>query len=281
MLYIVVPTFNRNEIFHEFIRQLQMQTYQDYRVVAVDHGTKKVEGEWPKVTILNGEPSLWWTGAINMAINHVLALDCLKNTDHILVINDDITIDKRYLEKVDKAIALKPNACIGSLCYDLNTNKIKHLNMHINYLKACYDYNLKGKNRESLKEPFYESDVLKGRGTVFPVSILKQIGIYNDARLPHYRADHELAWRAKMRGFEVVVSSEMCIGAILNSPHEIDKKLGIARNYKNIFMHRVSTRNTKDLWNYAFVCFNPLYAFYFSVINMVRDHLFFLIQYYK
>ncbi len=282
MLYLVTPTFNRHAVFLNFVHELREQTFQGYVLVAVDHGTEKVKCSDDKVIIIEGSSDKWWTGAINIGLRYVLSLPSIKPEDHILVINDDVIINNDYLEQVNKAIAQKPNSCIGSLCYQtIPPYKIQHLNMKLNKAKACFIYEHHGEILDTLKANFYDSDVLKGRGTVFPVGILNEIGLYNEEKLPHYRADHELAWRAKKHGYEVVVSKNMQIGAKLDSPHKMRKDLGFIANYKNIFCHIVSTENLKDLWNYSFASFSFAYAFYYWFVNFARQHVVFVLNYIK
>ena len=276
MLYIVVPTFNRPQIFERFVEQMMSQTYKDFQIVAVDHGTKKVECTVPQVTLLTGSPDKWWTGAVNIGLEYILAQPNVQDGEHVLVINDDISIKNDYLENCVKSIKAKPDSCIGTVCYELKTNNTLHVNMLLNKRKADFEYKHKGVPIESLDKDFYESDVLKGRGTIFPIIVLRKVGIYNERKLPHYRADHELTWRAKQSGYEVVVASNMQIGAELNSPHRYDKSKGVMANYKSIFLHRVSTQNIKDLWNYSVVSFSPTYALYYYAVNMLRSHAVFL-----
>lgn len=280
MLYIVVPTYDREKIFYDFIRQLEMQTVKDYRLIVVDHGLKKTNYRNEQTVVIESSVN-GWTYAINLGIRYVLEKEDVSIEDHIMVINDDVLMENDYLEMTLKAISENPNSCIGSCCYDWNTLETLHVNMIFNKLKASFEYHNKGIALKELKFPYYASDVLKGRGTVWPIKVLKEIGIYNEKKLPHYRADHELAWRAKRSGYNVCVSKNMVLGAVLDSPHKIDKEKGVWENYNNIFKNMISVKNTKDLWNYAFCSFGIPYALYFFGVNWLRYHIFFIVDYMK
>jgi len=279
MLYIVVPTFNRIKIFNDFINQLRDQTCQDYQLIVVDHGKEKTNYSADKTIVIESDVN-GWSYAINVGIRYVLNLDKLNDSDHIMVINDDVLMKDDFIVNVIETIREKPNSCIGSVCYDWNDPKTIHVNMLLNKTKADFIYYNKGLNLDDLHDDYYQSDVLKGRGTVWPVHVLRKIGIYNEKKLPHYRADHELAWRAKKNGYEVIVAKRMQLGAILDSPHQIDKSKGFWENYKNIFHHMISTKNSKDLWNYSFELFNCMYGFYYWGVNWLRYHLFFIYLYF-
>lgn len=278
MLYIVVPTYNRIQIFNAFVRQLKEQTNQEYKLIVVDHGNEKTHFTDNDVVMIESEVN-GWSYAINIGIRYVLNLAEVTEKDYIMVINDDVLMESDYIENVWKSIRERPNSVIGSGCFDWDTGKILHVNMILNKPKAIFYYRNLDKTRNELTAPFYKSDVLKGRGTVFPVWILRKIGIYDEKKLPHYRADHELAWRARKSGYDVCVGGRMWLGAKLDSPHTLDGRLSIKENYRRIFKDMISTQNTKDLWNYSKCCFGGIYGLYFYLLNFVRFHLFFVLEY--
>lgn len=280
MLYIVVPTYNRIEVFYKFIDQLKAQTCQDYILVVVDHGKKKTKYSGKQSYVIESNVN-GWSYAINVGIRFVLNDLRALDEDYVLVINDDVLMEENYLSCVYDSIKQRPKSLIGSGCYEWNSGEVLHLNMKHDYGKAGLVYNHQKCTRDLIEKNFYDSDVLKGRGTIIPVFVLKDIGIYNEIKLPHYRADHELAWRAKRKGYDVCVSGTMWLGAILDSPHRIEKNKSFFENYKRIFKDMISVQNTKDLWNYSFCCFRGFYAFYFFMMNHVRNHIFFVLNYWK
>lgn len=280
MIYIVVPTFNRVSVFNKFIEQLDAQTNINYKLIVVDHGKQKTHYQSENsVVIEDGVNGRGWSYAINVGIRYVIDDSGATDDDYILVINDDVLMESDYIESVYNAINKKPNSLIGSGCYDWDTGETLNLNMKLNKKKAAFMYKNQKYLRNELKEEFYDSDVLKGRGTILPIHILKNIGIYDEKKLPHYRADHELAWRAKKNYYDVCVSGKMWLGATLDSPHTIDAKKSFRDNYRNIFSDMISIHKTKDLWNYSFCCFNYCYGFYFFIINYFRSHIKFFVTY--
>ena len=193
MLYIVVPTFSRIKVFNDFIQQMERQTNKDYQLIVVDHGKEKTHYRDNKTIVIESDVN-GWSYAINVGIRYVLSLDYIKDTDHVMVINDDVLMNDDFVENVYCVMKERPNSCIGSVCYNWNNKKTIHVNMLLNKPKADFVYYNTGLDLKELEGDFYKSDVLKGRGTVWPVHVLKKIGIYNEMKLPHYRADHELAW---------------------------------------------------------------------------------------
>ncbi len=275
-IYIVVPTYDRIDKINNLIKQLEAQTYQDFKLVVVDHGKESFINTKGFIDVVKSSSMKWWTGAINDGIKYILENLSPEKDDIILVINDDVLIKNDYLEGVIKSINDNSNSVIGSICLDEKTNKTVYVNMLLNKIKANFIYINKGVSLSDIKEEYIESDVLKGRGTVFPVSIIQNIGLYNEERLPHYKADHELPWRAKRFGYRVIVSRNMVVYSLLNSPNTYNKKLSILKNFKNIFFEMRSTYRIKDLWNYSHISFRTMYALYYFVVNFIKSMLIFI-----
>lgn len=281
MLYIVTPQFNRMNDFQRYIDQMKNQIFQDFLLIVVDHGTNDIVCDDNKVVVIKGSSDGWYSYAVNFGIKHILDNLNPSDDDHILLINSDIIISNEYLEQVNATIEKHPNAVIGSCCYDINSNKILYVNMKLNKLHARFDYLNRDKKLSDLQGNIYDSDVLKGLGIVWPVKVIKSIGLYDEIKLPHYKGDHELAWRAKRRGYEVIASGDMMVGALLNSPNRIDPKLSFTENYKRRYIEMRSTNRTKDLFNYSFLSFGKLYATYFFLFNWAQDKVYFVYKYFS
>lgn len=272
-LYVVVPTYNRISVFREFIRQLNSQVNQHFFLVVVDHGQEKTNYKSENCIVIESNVN-GWSYAINVGIRYVLSV--ADESDYILIINDDVLMDQHYIETIHDLIRHYPQTVIGSICYESGSGRTLHVNMKLNYVKAKFDYLNKGIEYRKLQGKIFDSDVLKGRGTIYPVGVFKKIGVFAEEKLPHYRADHEMAWRAKKQGYEVCVSGDLALGAILDSPHVFEKRFSIHENYKRLFKDMISTHNTKDLWNFAFCCFSPGYALYYFINNWIKDHVCFI-----
>lgn len=269
-LFIVVPTFERFEHINKLIKTLDQQIFNNYVLIVVDHGITKVNKiNNSKIIYLNASPDLWWTGAINFGIRFVL--DNFNNNDNvpILIINDDVIIAKKnYLSSLMDYWLQNKTSLIGSLCAS-ETGRVIYCSMIYNFMKAKLIYHYKGSNIDDLKSDFYDSDVLKGRGTLIPSSVFRKIGLFNEEYLPHYKADHEFTFRASKNGFSLVVLKMALLYSDLNSPHEFDVKNKFHSIWNILFGVR-SVNNLKDLFFYSFICFSPIYAFYYFMLNSSR-----------
>lgn len=268
-LYIVVPTFERFEYINNLIETLEQQTYKNYILIVVDHGLTKVNKiKNSKLIYLNASSDLWWSGAINVGIRFVLDNNKHSNVP-ILIINDDVNIPKtNYLKNFIDYWSENKTSLIGSVC-STKTGKVIYCNMIYNFKRAKLNYHYKGMNISSLKSDYFDSNVLKGRGTLIPSSVFREIGLFNQIYLPHYKADHEFSYRALKKGFKLVVLKKALLYSDLNSPNEFDKKNKLSSIWNIIFGIR-SVNNLKDLFFYSFLCFNPIYAVYYFLVNCSR-----------
>lgn len=278
MLYIVVPTFNRIDIMNNFIKQIKMQTYKEYKLVIVDHGTIDFKCNDLEVTCVKTSPDKWWAGAVNEGLRYVLKNFKPKNSDLFLVINDDVIINEDYLENAINEAEKNPNCLIGSVCFEYYSKLTHDVNIILDKKNACFRLMNQGltlKEIELFETEELKTDVLTGRGVIIPCGIIKKIGLYNEKKLPHYFSDFELPWRAKKMGYNLVVSKKMIVYTIVDSYNVYDNSLSMTKNLKKIFFDMKSLNRISDSWNLAKLCFTPIYALYFTLINFMRGLSFF------
>ena len=117
-------------------------------------------------------------------------------------------------------------------------------------MKAKHIYLYQNIAPSKIRDEYIDSDVLTGKGTVFPLSILDKIGIYNEEKLPHYKADHELVWRARKSGFKVYASTKMQLRTLSDQKTASGKERFLS-NVRFLYFDMRSTMRIKDLWNYS------------------------------
>lgn len=277
MLYIVVPTYNRIEICKKFIGYLEEQTCQDYFLVLVDHGKEKTNIVADKTLVIESEVN-GWARAVNVGLRYVLEEKKAADNDAVLIINDDVILPKEYLANVQSSLMEKRNAILGTCCIDQNTKKTLRVAIRLNKVKAKHIYQYQKIDEDVLPNGYLESDVLTGKGTVIPVHILRDIGIYAEEKLPHYKADHELIWRAKKHNYEVYASTKIRLYT-LSDQKKASGKESLGKTVKFFFSDMRSTINVKDWWNYAKLAYSRPYALYFFILNFVRNTVGMLIDY--
>ena len=117
-MYVVIPVHNRKALTRGCLQSLQQQSDENFEIVVIDDGStdgtsEMIRQQFPNVVLLQGDGNLWWVGAINEGIRHVL--DICSPDDCILLLNDDLVVPQNYISQLKKLALTFPNTLIGSV----------------------------------------------------------------------------------------------------------------------------------------------------------------------
>ena len=212
-LFIIIPVHNRRQFTRNCLLLLRKQTFQKFTTIVIDDdssdGTAEmIKKEFTEVVLLHGDGNLWWTGATNLGVEHVL--ENATQGGFILTLNDDTIFQPNYLETLLVCAFKHPRSLIGSIAIkDNNSMVIEDGGVKINWCTAKFNFISRGGEYRTvmIEEPsVIPVDVLSGRGTLIPVEAFQKIGLYDFVRLPHYGADYEFSHRAKKKGYNLFVN---------------------------------------------------------------------------
>jgi len=184
---------------------LSLQTWKNFDITVTEDGStdgtyEAIRQQFPEVTVLCGDGNLWWTGAINMALEYILPR--AEDGDYILTLNNDVTFQEDYLGNLAEAANVRPGWLIGSVSLDKdNPERVVNAGVYV-------DWRTRKRTMGRFKQgPYFNDHVnrLSGRGALIPVKVYHEVGLYDSRHLPHYAGDTELAIRAKCRGFSVCI----------------------------------------------------------------------------
>lgn len=281
MIYIVIPVLNRWTFTKECLNSLERQTIKDFKVVIVDHGStdgtsKNIAKDYPWVTLLSGDESMWWTAATNVGIKWVLSI--CQDQDLVLTLNNDLIVRPKYLEQLLQIHSKNDSALVGSLSVDIQEpNSIDFCGVKWNRFTAKFsgiDNIYRNSDKDlfllSAKRKFFVSDMLPGRGVLIPVTVLKKIGLYNETHFPHYGADLDFSIRAKKAGHRLLVSTQAIVYSHVNLTGSNNQKHPpfFLRRILKIFSSRKSPNNIRVRYFLA-VKHSPIKIFHF-VFDVVR-----------
>ena len=251
-IWICIPVFNRIEFTLNCLATLEAQTFQDFTVVVCDHGstdgtTQAINRQFPKVVVINAENSLWWTGAINRSIAY--ALEHAVTEDVLLTLNNDNELPVDYLENLLANFRKFPNAIITSVVHDIKTREQIFVGCRQNwYLAKAYPVDIE---RDHLPN---DPDVIElthanGRGTLFPIEVFRNLGLFDEQHLPHYGADEDFTFKAARSHYRIYA----CLNCIVFSYYEetglvkVLNKLSFT-SFINYFTSTRSPANLKVRW---------------------------------
>ena len=205
MIYIVIAVHNRLAATLECLHCITQQTYRDFKIILVDDGSTDGTAEttikhYPDIVILSGDGNLWWTGAMAKGVDHILPI--AQDNDYVLSLNNDVTFEQNYLERLLQTSQQYGQAIVGSLCKDvIPPHDVLDAGITMRWYKYQY-----GQVTYDVTKPAAEAvDTISGRGVLIPVSVFKRIGNFAHHSLPHYGADYEFGFRAKTAGVPLVV----------------------------------------------------------------------------
>ena len=155
------------------------------------------------MVVLNAESSLWWTGAMNRCVGFVLKHATAD--DYLLTLNNDTELPSDYLAEFEVNSKKYPHAVLTSVIYDISTGKQVSEGYRQNWLTAQATRVAFRQNHLPCDENVMAVTYASGRGTLFPMTVFRQLGLYDERHLPHYGADYDFSHKAQRAGFPVYV----------------------------------------------------------------------------
>jgi len=209
---ILIPIFNGLQFTQSCLNSLFLEhkiesKELDIHVVITDDGSTDGSSDWinstyPQVSILKGNGNLWWSGGINLGIEH--AINVLKS-DYVLWWNNDIVADKNYFDNLTEVISNNGiDTIIGSKIFHAHTPDIVwSMGGVFNPFNGHKDMIGTGEaDNDSLQKPV-EVDWLPGMGTCIHKTVFDKIGVLDEKTFPQYHGDSDFTYKAKINGFNV------------------------------------------------------------------------------
>lgn len=196
--FVLLPVHNNIIITKIFIKQLNVQTLQDFTLILIDDGSTDGTGDLvksiiPDLEIIKGSGNWWWGGSLHQAYKWLL--DNKINPDNnLLIINNDAEIESNFLEKGINILNENKNSLVCAQSYDSKTNKLHDKGVHADWRKLLFN------QAESIRE----INCLSTRGLFMRVGDFLKIGGFHPLILPHYLSDYEFTIRAHRKGYNLI-----------------------------------------------------------------------------
>ena len=272
-IYIVIPVHNRLEATRECLASLRCQTYKAFKIVVIDDGStdgtsEHISQEYPEVPILKGDGKLWWTGATNLGVRY--ALQRCREDDYILTLNNDTCLPPAYLETMISLSQRAPKALIGSIARDYSRRDVVvDEGLRIHWFSAKFS-KIKVSPEKGV-DRFYEVSALPGRGTLIPVAVFHEAGLYDVKNFPHYGADYDLSLRAREFGYRLLLSPccYLYSKTQMTGLSNVHNKISLADSLKSFYSTK-SPNNLKIRLRFGLRHAPPLFRPSFIFCDVVR-----------
>jgi GT2 family glycosyltransferase len=274
-VHVVIPVFNGWEQTEVCLQALKKSPlYHRLCIVIVDHGSTDatktaLPAGYPEITHLLGDPTLWWTGAVNLGIRSAIA----DGAEQIMLLNNDCYIAPDMVERLLAHASHNPTAIIAPVQKDYATGKVV-----FDVATTCFALGFTTLiPPRALAKPANDTLcstklIIGGRGVLIPRDILRRVGPFDEINLPHYGADHDFYLRCRKQGISLFTALDAVV-YVDSDKTTLATRLGALSMTEFIvtLRSRRSHRNVHDLVT-LFRKHYPLRGFHYVgvALNLVR-----------
>jgi len=202
-VHVLLPVHNRIEITRECLDQLKHQTMRAAQLVVIDDGSSDgtadmVLAEAPEATIIRGDGSLWWAGALQEGLN-LLVHQGVARHDVVLILNNDTTFGDDFIERAVRTMSDSPSTMLLAQAYSSRTGKLIEVGVRIDWEAFRFD---------PVAE-IEQANCLSTRGLFIRLGDALGAGGFRPRLLPHYLSDYEFTIRARRKGLRIITDPEV------------------------------------------------------------------------
>jgi GT2 family glycosyltransferase len=210
---VVIPTFNRRETLSSALESLCTLLPSGHYVIVVDSGStdgtsRMVREKFPQVVLVEGDSSLWWAAATNAGIRKAKELGCTC----VVTYNDDNIATPGLFARLADAAKFCPRSIVAAVCcyHDRPDTVFFAGRMRAKGSDRFYylDHDVP---LSSLNKGIREVDLLHGMCTLFPMTVLDTVGLFDELTFPQLFADDDLCLRAIESGFHLRVALDATV----------------------------------------------------------------------
>jgi GT2 family glycosyltransferase len=207
VVYVVLPVHDRREITRAFVRQLLNQTYDNYRLILIDDGSTDGTAEVvlsmiPNASVLRGDGSWWWAGALQRAHDWLEHND-VADSDIVLIMNDDTTFHPDFIVTGLHVLEEHPETLLTATGYNVKTGRPQDTG---GYFMNWADMSFCETRDNTM------INCTSTRGLMARVVDFLAVGGFHPVLIPHYLSDLEFTMRAKERGKTLMINENFRIG---------------------------------------------------------------------
>lgn len=206
LVYIIVLTWNGKKDTLECLSSLKELTYPNYKILVVDNASidgtaEQVRTQFPYVELIINKDNFRFAGGNNVGIEYALT----KNADYILLLNNDTTVDKTFIDElVSNAESDSQIGMVGpKMYYYSDPNRIWYAGGKIEWWKGWISHIGVREIDKGQYGQTTETDFVSGCCILVKREVVEKIGILDTA---YYIYGEDVDWciRASRAGYRIL-----------------------------------------------------------------------------
>lgn len=209
--FVIVPTFREKRKIETLLTCFSGVRIENLKIVIVNGNPNDETSDYLKnidddrVLELSGNPNLYWSGLVNLGLQHVLHHE--TDQEFVILMNADVEFTGDILAPLIAKARSTPKAQLAAMV--VNDDKV--ISCGVKVVSWLFTYNrhpLAGTLPKRLwSDVLTPVDFLPTRCTLIPFAAVKKAGLIAEKRLPHYGGDYEYTNRVRKLGYPPYIFS--------------------------------------------------------------------------
>lgn len=243
---VVVVTAGINNYIKPCLDSLKDQTYSSLEIIVIDNSlnqnfAREISGSYPSIKVYSSPKNLFYCAGLNKGID-------LSQGDFILCLNDDVILDRRFIEEILKGLSFDPKAgMVSGKILRSDRRTIDTTGLFLSIFRTAKERGYGLRDRGQFEEPGFIFGV-NGAVAFYRKEMLDEIKInseYFDCDYHFFYEDLDIAWRARNFGWKAYYIPEALAyhirGGSVRSSYGLDKPY--ARRYLSKELHADLIKN--------------------------------------
>ena len=108
LVSVIIPNYNGEAFIENCLDSLARQTFHDFEIIVVDdgsidHSVEIIQKNYPDIRLLINEKNAGFDASVNRGILN-------SRGDYLLLLNNDVVVDAKFVEALTRAISSREKA---------------------------------------------------------------------------------------------------------------------------------------------------------------------------